>query len=498
MPCFRQVFAQALARARAWYDHHRGTLDRWFPWVFAVVLFAGNFSVSWLRYHTLRAGFDVAYFKQAVWMISEGRDPFLSVRGVHLLADHAYYLLYPIAFLSRLIPTVPLLLGLQAAGLAVAVVPLYRICRRLAGLSTAVSCAVLVFYALYPALQNVNEFEFHPETVLVPSAVFGAVLFGWTGRWAPYWVCVGLVLVSREDLVVVVAGLGFLHLLPGRRRVAATTVAVAVIWGAANAFVISRFPGAAAIQASRLVPYGETWPEALRFIAAHPTAVWHQLATQLDVDVVVGLLGPVLFLPLLAPRWLVPAVPLQLLYLATAQAPAQTIRHQYALVASLFVFVATAMGLSRLGADGLQRRVLVPMAAAAVVFSLQLSSVSYLQRPWEWRHRDALDRARLAAARLLPDDVPVSTSASILPLVSDREFVYAFPAPWEFYPRDIHPPDPLHWTKRTAHVRYLAIDSTALAEQRHDAGRDVLERLRGGDFHLVWEAQGVAVYQRSP
>lgn len=123
-------------------------LDRWFPWVFAAVLAAVFFTLSWLRAHTLEAGFDVAYFKQAAWQIGHGHGGFLSVRGVHLFADHAYVLIYPIGWLSRIIPVTPLLLGLQAGGLAFAAVPLYRICREMAGLASGSAAAVLVVYAL--------------------------------------------------------------------------------------------------------------------------------------------------------------------------------------------------------------------------------------------------------------------------------------------------------------------------------------------------------------
>ena len=117
----------------------REFVDRWFPWAFAAVVSLIFFVVSWLRAYTLDAGFDVAYFKQAAWQLSHGQGGFLSVRGVHLFADHAYFVMYPIGWLSRLVPVTPLLLGLQAAGLGFAAVPLYRICQGMAGLPPATS-----------------------------------------------------------------------------------------------------------------------------------------------------------------------------------------------------------------------------------------------------------------------------------------------------------------------------------------------------------------------
>lgn len=355
--------------------------DRLVPWVTFCVTFVVFFAVAMLRYHTVGAGFDIAYFRQATWLISRGEDPFLTVRGVHLLADHTYYLVFPMAFLTRVLPTVPTLLALQSAGLAAAVFPLYAICRRLAGLGTAASGVVIVSYALFPAIQNINAFEFHPETVLAPVGLLGAVLYAFTGRWWPYAGCIALVLLSREDLVVVVAGLSLLLLLERRVRPALVTLGVALAWGLLNMLVIqASFPGAQEVQAGRAQPYGTSFLSAAAFLATHPRTTLTALATPDDVTVAVALLAPVLFLPLLAPRWLLPGIPLQLFYLVSSVAPAQTIRFQYTLAIDLFIFVATAMALGRSGRVKPDRTVLATLLVATVLLNAHFGTASVFQQ----------------------------------------------------------------------------------------------------------------------
>ena len=487
-----------------------GRFDRWFPWAFGAGLSVVFFSLSWFRAHTLDAGFDLAYFKQAVWQISHGHGAFLSVRGVHLFADHAYPLIYPIAWLSRLVPATPLLLGLQATGLGLAAVPLYRISREMAGLATVPAAAILVIYGLHPAIQNANIFEFHPETVTAPLAFLGAVLFGHRRRWWACAACVGILLLSREDFAFVVAGLGLVHLAQRRPRPGLAMIGAAGVSFVVTAVLMSRFPGATEIRFSRLRPFGDTAVEAAVFLVAHPRLVWHQLTRPENFDLVVALLGPALFLPLLAPVWLLPVIGLQLLYLVSNVAPAHTVGFQYTLLPGLCVVLAAAMALGRfpMAAPRLEwwrmrvdHPILIPLLAAALLFNLRLSSSSALSHPWEWTRRDAVDRARVAAAGIPPPDASVAASASILPLVAQRREAYFFPAPFAAYSPDLHPPDPVPLAERVAGVRYLLIDTTTIRTELHAAMiPEVLTGLttEDGTFERVWEDHGVEVWRRTP
>ena len=57
--------------------------------------------------------FDLAIFDQAVWLISRGETPFVTVRGLHILADHFSIILYLLAPLYWLAATPKTLLLAQ-------------------------------------------------------------------------------------------------------------------------------------------------------------------------------------------------------------------------------------------------------------------------------------------------------------------------------------------------------------------------------------------------
>lgn len=485
----------------------QASFDRRFPWVFAGVLTTVFFVVSWLRAYSLEAGFDVAYFRQAAWQVGHGHGLFLSVRGAHLFADHAYFLIYPIGWLSRLVPVTLLLPGLQAAGLGFAVVPLYRICRGMAGLRAGTSAAVLIVYALHPAIQNANIFEFHPETVTAPLAFLGAVWLGYRNRWLACGACIVVLLLSREDYVFVVAGLGLINLLGHRRRLGLVMLAGAALWFVATGAFMARFPGATEIRAVRLAPFGTDALGAARFLIHHPRVVWRQLSRPENFDVAVGLLGPVLFLPVLDPIWILPGVGLELLYLLSNLAPAHTIGYQYTLMPGLCAVLAAAMALRRFRGveppppdrrSRLGQPLLVPLLAAALVFNVRSSSMSYLSHPWQWAHRDAVDRARLAAARVPGPDAVVAASGSILPLVARRRAAYYFPAPFAAYGIQHGHSDPVPLAQRTAGVRYLLIDTTTIPSELHaDLISGVLQSLTSdGSFQELSDDHGVQVWRR--
>ena len=62
-----------------------GTAERWFPLALAALLFAVLYGLAMLRQHKPIGGYDIAYFRQAAWLVGHGKPPFVTLRGIHLL-----------------------------------------------------------------------------------------------------------------------------------------------------------------------------------------------------------------------------------------------------------------------------------------------------------------------------------------------------------------------------------------------------------------------------
>ena len=64
------------------------------------------FVCSSVRHALFQSSFDLAIFDNAIYLISQGQQPFISFRGLHILGDHAALIVYPLALLYKIHPAV--------------------------------------------------------------------------------------------------------------------------------------------------------------------------------------------------------------------------------------------------------------------------------------------------------------------------------------------------------------------------------------------------------
>ena len=428
-------------RYRAGHDSltqtRAGWLTRRSPWrvssdvpVF-VVIFGGL--CAWLiiaglrRLEVARVSYDLGYFTQAAWLITHGHEPLVTVRGLHLLGEHSYWVFYPITWLLKPFPTAEGLIVVQAVALALAVWPLHYLCRRLE-LGQPATVLVLIAYALFPAMHNVNVADVHPEALVVP-AFLAAVAFASTGRWRWYSVAVAFVLLNREDVAITVACLGLLVAFTWSRRTGFATTLVALATLLFNRFwTLPTFSGAGYVHSDQL-PYGPGVVDNVVFVLSHPLQLVRDLSTEPNSIFVLALLGPVAFLPLLAARWLLPALPVQLLLLLSHKESAHTIDFQYTAQIIPFVFVAVAFAVHRLRSLGSHRELALKLGSAAVIGCLTLSNDSWLRNGDLWEKPSTQSAAILNLTAAVPSGASVAASPSMWTYLAHRRELYQYPAP---------------------------------------------------------------------
>lgn len=466
------------------------------PLVVSGLAFVGLWTLAMLRASRLDGSYDLGYFRQSAWLITSGKPVFVTIRGLYLLGDHFSPIFWLQALPSLVLPEIPTLLAIQSLALAVGAIPLYLIARNRAHLGRPLVLVLLVAYALYPATNNVNLADFHPEVVAVPT-LLAAVYCALEGRWVAYGICVTVVLACREDLAITVIFLGVLLVIEHRRRAGLITIVVAGAWMLlVTMVVIPHFTGGSFIQTQFLSQYGDSTAGALGGMITHPGRVFHDLTTNVNGQFLLAVFAPVLFLPLAAPKWLLPALPLQFLYLVSLRPAAHTIDSQYTVQLIAFIFIATAMSLGRLPrATQALPVVLVPLLAASIVANSQLSHGGFTAKPWSWRHEDAVAASLRKAVDRLPDDADVAASPRVWQLVGSRTDVYNFPAPWLGYRREAHN-DPVRLAERKRTTKWILVDTTDLAQwtpDRQDALTSLIPEL---GFCRVFEENGVKLFRR--
>lgn len=405
-------------------------VDRAVPWVIALFLGGALAGLSLARAIQLDAGADLSSHLQGLWLIGEGYEPRSSVAGHNLLWEQAAFILYPVAGLTALFPDQPTLLALQASALALAVVPLWRIARDVGSLKSGAAAAVVFAYCAYPAVHSVNLSDFHPEALAVPS-LFAAVLTALRGRWKLFGVFALLAVACRSDLAFALSGLGLLVLLEGRRRPGAVISLGGLAYGLVSMTAIQpRFNGGKFPHIEAFSDFGSGHPGSVLwgFISA-PHQVLADALSQANFQMIVFLLAPVMLLPLVAPRYLIPVVPLFGLYLVADVPPGQLAGASQTVPMIPFVFAATVFALARSGRVlvervNVDRRLLTALVLTAGLFFLRDAPSSLYQEPWDWGRRDTMDLARQEVAESIPPDASVRASEQILPLLSDRTRLY--------------------------------------------------------------------------
>ena len=458
---WRSRLERAVLRWQARLD--TAAVDNVLPWIMALALGAALAGLALARAYSLQAGTDLALFNQSVWQVSRGFRPDSTLVGGDYLARNGSFIIYPLGLVARWLPITTTMLAVQSAALALGIVPLWRLARRRADLKVAPAAAVAFAYACYAALHNANLAGFHPETLALP-ALLGAVHYGLGARWLPFGALVAVVLACRSEFGWVVAVLGVVLAVELRPRTAAAAAPVrplspwwgparvgrsllaiggrhsrtAIVWAFAGLLwallatetIQPILAGGEFPHLARYAEYGSTSSaEVIWGILRRPHVFLGNLVTQENFLLGVTLLAPVLFLPLVELRHLMPAVPFFVLQLAS-DTPEALLAESVPVVA--FVLVATVFALRRAGAVlvrrvRVNRRLVVTLLLATAIFFVRDAASSPFHTPWRWT-RDAADAERIAAVERIPDEAAVRASPQLLPLLAERNVLFELEA----------------------------------------------------------------------
>ncbi len=487
---YQRRLERAIVRFQARLEGGPG--DRWIPSLVAVALTVWLARLGLDRLEGYGAGTDLAGYSQAIWLLGDLFEPRPSVFGtdVHLLELRWSFIMYPLAIIGAFAPPTKVLIMSEAIALGVAVFPLWRLARQVAKLRIGAASALVVAYALHPATHRLAIDDFHPVVLAVP-AIIGLAYFGKTKRWVWYWACVAFALACRADLGLAVGLWGFVLLGDGERRAGVWTLGVGSIWSLGLLLVgqpLLSQTGAGVVGGGY---NGQTLGEVVLSSLRNPVDSMQAVVAQENLALIVALLAPVIFLPLLSLRYLLPALPIGGLYLLAGTSQDTAFAERSAMLLA-FVMIAATFALTRLGNMGVDRvfldvRLLTTLTAASILLFVSTSVTSPYENPWNWNELDATDRAVARAVAMLPEDVPVRASPSALPALSERPWLY--PLPTDTQPSAVAMGFPAFTRAVLVVEREIPERSRAERFQFHGA----MEQL---GFELDFDAAGVALYVR--
>lgn len=394
--------------------------------------------------------FDLGNMVQAVWSTTQGRPldtTDISGAQFNRLGAHVDPVLVLFAPLWMVWSSPEMLLVAQAVIVSAGALPAFWLGRRWLG-DDRLALAGAAAYLLYPALGNATLFDFHPVTLAAPLLLF-CIWAVEEARWVTLGICATLAALCQEQVGLLLVALGiwawFRH--PEHRRAAVALAVSSLAWVAIAVGVIMP---AFALQATnahldRYSQLGSGPSDIALNLVTRPWEFAEVLLTPGRLLYLVGLLVPLLLLPLCAPVLAAVAVPQLLINLFASTGPAQNVDYHYAVLITPVFVAAALLGLANLRARGLEGRLgrLVNRSgamAALLVAAVILTGVWQGPLPlWGWvpggwgsvpRNALVVDthaRALQRAVDVIPPGAAVSATNDAGSHLSARERIHLFP-----------------------------------------------------------------------
>ena len=458
-------------------------------WAAMAAYAAGFAALSVLRHEAFETGrFDLGNMVQAVWSTAHGH--LLQVTNLHgaqisRLAAHVDPILVVFAPLWWIWPSPSLLLTAQALAVALGALPLFWLARKHTG-SERAALGFSLAYLIFPATEWMTLNEFHPVSLACPLLLF-AIWYLDEDRLLPFACFAALAALTREEVPLVIAGLGIWYAIGRRRWLAGGTIAAAGVAASAIAIqvVIPHFHGAESSFYGRYDAVGGSAAGIVRKAFTDPGRLLSVAFDHRGTHYLLNLLLPMAGLALLSPLLLVALIPELALNLLSSVDAQSSIHYHYVAAEIPILFAAAAIGAGRLGRWA---------GTAGTVVVLTAILGNYWLGPIPvWRfvpggqtfqaksaHISRHDRIAARMLKLIPATAPVTATNSLGAHLSERKRIFSFP-----YLRD---------------ATWVIVDERKPSLGDHNDHRRGLKRIQqlrhDPRFRLVASADGVLIFRR--
>ena len=400
----------------------------WMMWLFVLVHATW---MSWLAVDMYRGlgtfAYDVGLYDQGIWLLSRGHAPFVTLMGRNLFGDHASLILLFFVPIYWVVPGVPTLLVAQCVAIACGAVPMYLIARRLLG-HDMWAVAVGVMWLVNPAVNGTNMENFHPDAFLglfLPVALFALL----EKKWRLYAVAVLLILLVKEDVLLVVVPLGIYVAVKEDKRKGLLTILTSLTATLLGMFVLMRGLTGVPTRNGWRVPFGGVGGF-IRESFTNPTSVAKYLWSDDRPLYLFQMAAPFAGVFLGAPAFTLIAAPVIASNVISTFWYQHSIQYHYSLIAIPILLVGSVMAIAKLAARA-QRIVL-----SVVLLCSLVTFVAWGQHPLAAHPREVLAGGTPVSVagrdiiKRVPSDAVISVYDALTTHATHRKEIYFFPNPF--------------------------------------------------------------------
>jgi uncharacterized membrane protein len=301
-------------------DKHKQQYMAWALLILVMLVYALDMSYQTiLRYTTFKAtAFDLGNLDQVIWNTIHGRWFEFTNRAIDYfgpptrLAVHFEPIIVPLSLLYAFGADPRILLVFQTLVLVIGALPVFLLTRHFLPDWPLLAPVMAFAYLLSPALLGLNLFDFHPVSIATPALLF-ALLALTHKRYGWFLLACVIAASSKEDVPFAIGMLGILLIWKYRLPRLGTVVLVGgFLWGllAFEVIIPHFYPGAQSNNfIYRYAVFGNTPGQIILNLLFHPWLIFTTFVTLGRLYYLIGLFRSTGFLSLLAPEWLLGALP---------------------------------------------------------------------------------------------------------------------------------------------------------------------------------------------
>ena len=406
--------------------------------VFAYTLIFSAFTIL-KNYTFLTSGLDLGVYNQAFWTtLFEGKffygtadlpfNPTGRFAG-DFFGTHFSPVMFLLLPFYAIYPSVEILLVIQSVVLGLGAIPIYWMTRDKLSKNTALLVSLL--YLAYPAVHYVNINDFHIEALTSTFFLF-AVCYLEHEKWGRFFTFIILAMSTIEFAPIIALFVAFYGLIlysrkrfKGQRnalRYLAFAILIAALWFILGLEMKDFFN-----------PYTNPVPFTWSHLLSDPASISYYTFQNWGSKVfyVICFLGPLAFVPLLAPAPLVMALPWIGAGFISSFYGYYGIYYQYSAFVIPFVFVALIKAVERLVSNGnfspkSVKKLFTVLFLSTIIFGLYLPVAP--GTPWIYQLPVPNERTELlhGMLALIPQNASVLTDTDIFPHVSSRSNAYLY------------------------------------------------------------------------
>lgn len=440
-------------------------------------------------------GFDMGIYDQGLWLVSHFKTPLDTIRGLNYFGQHVNIvtLLFVPAYWLGAGPH--FLFVVETVWMAVAAVPIWLLGRDRMG-SDWLPLGISAAYLLYPSVEWINEWMFHPDALIIAPLMF-AYWLATRQRWGWFCVAAGIALSCKEDAALAIAALGVVMWLKLRHRAwgLATTLA-GIVWflictkviipvanGGGQPFYVTLFPG-----------YGTSVFDIIKNLVIHPSKWVTQAFSATNMTYYAQLFWPVALVALLEPLVLLIAGPQLLVNVISGEGSTNNIHFYYTSIVIAAVFLAVTEAVAKQGRTASGRRFMVALVFAASLASnvaWSPSPISVTFHSGYWAGPEAKDVAVNEAIALVPKNGSVTATYDIDDHMTHRQYIYEFPNPWITANWGLWPQVHIPKLPNPNTVDWMVLNTGVTGSDTY-----LYEELLSAQFKTVFDEDGILVLHR--